>query len=120
MIKEARRHWLSPAVTALFLSIALIGIAIDALATRLTLTALPKWGGEIHLIWLALAADVFALRRWQEARRMFQDAQQGEVEIRVVETEEEGADTGWRETLPLSSRRWTEAGKPAAWRRMRS
>ncbi len=111
--REARQHWLPSAVTATLLTACGLPLLVLALvhfvtAGKWTVSAFP-WQG-LHLVWLAIASDLFFVTRWRQARELYQDLRGGEV---VSST-----DIPSSEILPYSGRLWTQRGRPASWRRI--
>lgn len=122
LLREARQHWLRPLVpavllTAWFLVILILCVIAVVKAGHLAWSA-SLWG-PIHIIGLAFVADAFFLRRLAQARLLYRDARGGEVQV----TSQAGAQGSPNsafvvERLPHSERLWTQAGRPAAWRRI--
>ena len=120
LYRETHQHWLRPFIPALLLTVLFLVLLVSALSVR-PLPKFSEWWGLIHVTWITVAADVFFLRRWAQARQMYQDARNGEVRASLGSITDDGIRSyGVRETLPASGRTWTEAGKPAAWRRIAS
>lgn len=121
LFREARQHWVRPFVPALLLTswcllVVVLAVVSGVTVGRLTAASVP-WG-SLHLAWIAFAADAFFLRRWGQAQKMYQDARGGEVASSVGSPLGGGDSAVISETLPNSGRLWTQAGKPAPWRRI--
>lgn len=124
---KARQHWLRPLVPAVLLTSWLLLILVLALVTTLKAghfsVSSGLWG-SVHVIWLAVAADTFFLRRLAQARLMYQDARGAEVQVTFqqatfqADAQDSHHPQSVSETLPHSQRLWTQAGRPAAWRRI--
>lgn len=111
--REAFQHWLRPCVPAVFLTafglpMAVLAVAHFVAAGKWTVAAVP-WQ-VLHVFPLAVAADIFFVRRWQQARTMYRDLRGGEVTLSAEDPD--------AETLPQSGRLWTQSGRPASWRRI--
>jgi hypothetical protein len=73
----------------------------------------------LHPIWITFAADAFFLRRWAQARKIYQDARSGDVLVSFEsDTDAESKSAAVFEMLPNSGRPWTQENKPAVWSRI--
>ena len=120
LLREARQHWLRPFVPALLLTCWLVVVlvfgAMTAIAAGRVTWSSGLWSA-FHLAWITFATDAFFLRRWTQSRQMYQDARGGVVSFETGPTGGSNSATV-SETLPHSGRAWTQAGRPAAWRRI--
>ena len=126
--RETRRHWLGPFVVALLLTALLVVLVISTvLASGILAGSTPaggilkgiNWWEVSHIAPVTFAADTFFLSRWAQARKLYQDIRGGEVLVEFSGSFP-GRDQPMlpTERLPKSERIWTQAGRPAAWRRI--
>lgn len=111
--REARQHWLRPGIFALLLTVGGLPLSVFVVFTYVTagnwtVAGIP-WQ-FLHVFPLVVATDIFFVRRWRQARKMYRDVRGGEVVV--------SAETPDAETLPHSGRLWTQSGRPASWRRI--
>lgn len=116
--RETRRHWLGAFIAALVMTSWLLIIVVLAFTTG----GVPKaasWWGMIHVVLATFTADTFFLSRWAQARKLYRDIRGGEVRVEFGDGSPERDQPALpTETLPNSERLWTQAGRPAAWRRI--